>query len=434
MLLGDTRPSSLRLMTAWPQTVLARTSRFTFATITRRSNRSTTADPLNVGTFGPRSGRPGAWAGAASVPASGSQIDRAELLMAVAWRVVAILQARLRKVPERRRPHYSPAARFEILEIRNLLGWNQTRTADEFLVSENTIGNWERDQSKENRTVGSLARPVPPVTRFNDAARHLVQMMARFGFGGAEMIASHLALAGFKIAEKTVRNIKREKVVAVAAPAPGPPARSNPVVARFVHHVWMMDVTEFKTLFGVQTLYFAAVFDAFSRVPLAGATFATKPGAHSMVKLFTAAVARFGKPKYLITDLGGEFIAGVFKQAVREAGTKQRFASADNIRATARLERFWKTLKQIARVRLVPPLNVADLERRLARSLAYYAVHRPHTGLGNRTPMQTFLGATASPLRALPRGRRGEVSQPVPLRIGFAEPGWSRLFEVSPAA
>jgi hypothetical protein len=127
------------------------------------------------------------------------------LLASIAWRVVALLQARLAKVPDRHRPHCSPAARFEILEIRNLLGWNQSRAVTQFLVSDNTISNWDRDHSPESKTVGSLAKPIPQVTRLNDATRHLVQMMTRFGFGGAELIASHLALAGFRIAEKTVR-------------------------------------------------------------------------------------------------------------------------------------------------------------------------------------------------------------------------------------
>ncbi len=220
------------------------------------------------------------------------------------------------------------------------------------------------------------------------------------------MIASHLALAGFRIAEKAVRNIERGRIVAPAAASIAPPpAPSNPVVAKFVNHVWMMDVTEFKTLFGARTLYFAAVFDAFSRVPLAGMTSEGKPNGASMSQLFRAAAATFGRPKYLVTDLGGEFIADVFKQAVKDLGTKQRFASADSIRATARLERFWKTLKEIARVRLVPPLNLADLEWRLGRALVYYAIHRPHTGLGNRTPLQAFLGATAPHLRTLPRAQ-----------------------------
>ena len=131
-------------------------------------------------------------------------------------------------------------------------------------------------------------------------------------------------------------------------------------IVEHTNHVWMMDVTEFKTLFGASTLHFAAVFDAFSRLPLVGMTFASKPGGTSMARLFKIAVAAFGWPKYVITDLGGEFIAGVFQKTVARLGVNPRFASADNIHATARLERFWKTLKQITGVRLVPPLNLAD--------------------------------------------------------------------------
>jgi putative transposase len=364
-----------------------------------------------------------------------ARLDRAELLTSIAWRVVGLLHMRLAKVPDRQRPHYSPAARFEILEIRNLLGWNQHRAATEFLVSDNTISNWDRDQSPDSKTVGSLAKPIPPVTRFNDATRHLVQMMARFGFGGPELIASHLALAGFRIAEKTVRNIKRETIVAPAVAQPAdPPRPTKPVVASFVHHVWMMDVTEIKTLFGAQTLYFAAVFDAFSRLPLAGMAFARKPGGAAMARLFKRAVAVFGRPRYLVTDLGGEFIASVFKRTVDRLGTKRRYAAADNIRATARLERFWKSLKQIAQIRLIPPLDLPDLEQRLSHALAYYAFHRPHSSLANRTPMQAFNGADPRPLLPLPRGQKREPSASPPLRIGFVPSSCCDLGILMPAA
>jgi len=355
-----------------------------------------------------------------------ARLDRAEAIANVAWRVVARLHARLKKVPERRRPHYSPAARFEVLEIRSLMAWNQERAADQFLVVANTVSNWERDQAPESRTVGSLAKPVPPVTRLNDVTRHLVQMMARFGFGGAEMISAHLALAGFRIAEKTVRNIKKEKIEASQTPA-APSRPPNPVKADFVNHVWMMDVTEFKTLFGARTLYLAAVFDAFSRLPLAAMTFRAKPGGSGMARLFKRAVALFGKPKYLITDLGGEFISGVFQKTVARVGVKPRFASADSIRATARLERFWKTLKQLAGVRLIPPMDIRDLEQRLSAALAYYACQRPHTALGNRTPLQAFLGESAPDLRSLPRGRKREPCGPSPVRIAFDPGGFPLL-------
>jgi len=113
-----------------------------------------------------------------------ARLDRAELLASIAWRVVNLLHARLAKVPDRHRPHYSPAARFEILEIRHLLGWNQSRAAKQFLVSEGTISNWERDQSPQSKPVGSLARPIPPVTRLNDATRHHVPLNGAIWFRG----------------------------------------------------------------------------------------------------------------------------------------------------------------------------------------------------------------------------------------------------------
>ena len=196
----------------------------------------------------------------------------------------------------------------------------------------------------------------------------------------------------------------------------------------------MMDVTEVKTLFGAQTLCFAAVFDAFSRLPLAGMAFARKPGGAAMARLFRRAAAAFGPPKYLMTDLGGEFIARVFKRTVARLGVKQRFAAADNIRATARLERFWKSLKQIAQVRLIPPLDLPDLEQRLSHALAYYAFHRPHSSLANRTPMQALIGTGPRPLLRLPRGRKREPSASPPLRIGFVPSSCGDLGVLMPAA
>ena len=49
---------------------------------------------------------------------------------------------------------------------------------------------------------------------------------------------------------------------------PEPRKLTHPVSARFVHHVWMMDVSLVKQFLG-RSLFVAAVFDAFSRVPLA---------------------------------------------------------------------------------------------------------------------------------------------------------------------
>ena len=76
----------------------------------------------------------------------------------------------------------------------------------------------------------------------------------------------------------------------------------------------MMDVTEVTAVPRTPALYMAAVFDAFSRVPLALQVFDSKPAATDMARLLRAAARAFEGPKYLITDLGGEFTGRAFRQ------------------------------------------------------------------------------------------------------------------------
>ncbi len=56
----------------------------------------------------------------------------------------------------------------------------------------------------------------------------------------------------------------------------------------------------------------------------------------------------FAAPKYLITDLGTEFTGRKSKNPAVRIRTKQRFVSAENVCATARLECYWRTLKHDA--------------------------------------------------------------------------------------
>jgi transposase InsO family protein len=182
----------------------------------------------------------------------------------------------------------------------------------------------------------------------------------------------------------------------------------------------MMDVSLVQSFLGGD-LYMAAVFDAFSRSPLALATFEKKPGASAMAKLFKAAARTFSSPKYLITDQGKEFTAKVFKKAASRLGVLHRLGSTENIFATARLERFWRTLKHTASLRLQPPLTIGDLERRLETALTYYLVFRSHQGLHGSTPAEAFLGLEPACAKAKkpPRGRPGEGPDDSPVVIDF---------------
>lgn len=356
-----------------------------------------------------------------SVAEINARLQEAEVNARIGWELLELQSERFRKLPEKHRPHFSPAARFRLLEMKSLMGWSRDLAANAFLVCANTLSNWERSADPNAMTVGSTIKPTPPLRRFADVGRRVVQMMVRLGVGGQDMIAAVLARAGWKLAPHTVRRIAAESPIGPAAPPPQA-KRGHPVIARFVHHTWMMDATVVKSFFGLFAFHVVGVFDAFSRLPFALQVFAAKPKVAELARLLRRAVSAFRAPKYLITDL--EFRAKLFRRTVARLGVIQRFASKDNIYATARLERFWRTLKDSARLRLLRPQTREDLERRLEVALTHYVVFRPHQGLRGATPAEAFLGIEPASARAVPppRGRPGEAPHELPFTVAFLDP------------
>jgi hypothetical protein len=132
----------------------------------------------------------------------------------------------------------------------------------------------------------------------------------------------------------------------------------------------------------------------------------------------------FGVPKYLITDLGKEFCARLFRKVVARSGARQRFASKHNLYATARLERFWRSLKDDGHLRLDSPATMEDLERRLGLVLTYYLPFRPHQGLRGATPAEVFLGVEPACSHAVspPRGRPAQGPTEFPFGVQYLDP------------
>lgn len=352
-----------------------------------------------------------------------ARLEEAELKARLAWELAELLAARLAKLPERRRPFYSPAQRFRILEIKNLLAWSADETARVVLVCTNTILNWEKSADPHARTVGVTLQTVPPIRRAADVVVALAQRMTRLGCVGQDLCARILARAGWRVSARSIGRYRKERAL-MPTPSSTPAKTPRPVIANFVHHVWMMDVSLVQQFLGPD-LFMAAVFDAFSRTPLVLQVFDARPTAPDMARLFRRAVRSFGRPKYLITDLGGEFTGRVFLKTVARLGARQRFASAENLYATARLERFWRTLKETAHLyRLHLPLTQADFERRLAAALVHYVCIRPHEGLQGATPAEAFLGVEPAHARAVeaPRARAGDELVEAPFAIEYLNP------------
>lgn len=356
----------------------------------------------------------------------GAKIEEQALLTSLLSETNRVLAERWEKIPDRHRPHYTPQLRYRILRLKGLLALSQPEAARMFAVSVHTIARWEAETEVESETgaTGSLVRPQPPVRRYADVLRHLVQSMALAGFGGNDLIARTLARAGWKIASRTVGRVRKEKPTRFPVAQLLEKARGGSVKARFQNHVWMADLTEIPGLFHLFSFKLAVVFDVFSRMPLAARVFLTEPRARVVANLFARASQRYGAPRHFVSDKGAQFTARVFRRTLSRLSVRHRFGAVGKAGSIAVIERLWRTLKDTLALRSLRPLVLADCRRRLGLGLLHYSCSRPHQSLGGATPAEIYFGLTRAYLSAVqpPRGRRGEGPKEPPLQIVYLDP------------
>ena len=345
------------------------------------------------------------------------------LLLRTAREAAEILGARWDKVPERQRPHYVPEHRFRILRIRSFLGLSQRETAAMFRVSVKTIARWEMEAMSPGREdPRPLVAPNPPVRRFADVVRALVKTMELAGFGGNDLIARTLARAGWKLSSRTVGRIRRERW-----PTPPPPEAASGVPravrAKRPNHVWMVDLTDVKGLFGIVTFKVAVVFDAFSRMPLSARVFSKEASAIEISRFVSKAARRHGPPAHFVSDHARCFTGRVFRHRLLRLGVKQRFGAVGKKGSIALIERLWRTLKDTLGLRLLRPSAAEDLAATVEMGLVHYAHFRPHQALGGATPAEVYFGRTPWHLSAIPppRGRPGEGPKDSPFLVEYLD-------------
>jgi transposase InsO family protein len=338
-----------------------------------------------------------------------------------------ILGARWDKVPERHRPHYVPEQRFRILRIRSFLGLSQRETAEMFRVSTETIARWEMettrpDEEAPRHALRPLVAPNPPVRRFADVVRAVVKTMELGGFGGNDLIARTLARAGWKLSARTVGRIRKERWPL----SRGPEAASTvprAVRAKRPNHVWMVDLTDVKGLFGLVTFKVAVVFDAFSRMPRSAWVFSKEASAVEIARFVSRTAKRHGRPAHFVSDRARCFTGGIFRRKLLRLGVKQRFGAVGKKGSIALIERLWRTLKDMLGLRLMGPLVAEDLMAKVELGLVHYAHFRPHQSLGGATPAEVYFGRAPSHLSAIPppRGRPGEGPMDSPFRVEYLD-------------
>ncbi|MBI3268441.1 MAG: transposase [Planctomycetes bacterium] len=168
-----------------------------------------------------------------------------------------------------------------------------------------------------------------------------------------------------------------------------PRKMARAVRAKRPHHVWLIDITVVKLLFGLVQLRVGAVLDAFTRSIAVLDVCRTEPSAGWICRLFERGVrAACRAPKHLVTDRGVQFTSRQFKASVKRRGVRQRFGAIGSHGGIALIERCWGSLKREALALWCCLLSQNALRVRLQRWARWHNVERPHQGIDGLTPRE----------------------------------------------
>ena len=331
--------------------------------------------------------------------------DRLEREVALFTEELRIKDARMEKLTAQRRPHYPPAERLAILELRAARGWSLAETSRRMLVTPLTIASWTQRLDDEGRD--ALVQVPEPVSRFPELVSYIVRRLkALCPKMGSRRIARTLARAGLHLGATTVRRMLSAKPR--KKPATQRRTTLRIVTAKRPNHVWHLDLTTVPTVGGFWISWFpcalpqrwpfcwwvAVVADHFSRKTMGIAHFKKEPTAREIIRFLkkTCRIHRC-RPGHLITDHGPQFTAEAFIAWCRRLGIQQRFGAIGKYGSLAVIERLIRTLKSDC-TRLLPvvPLARAALGRELDHFVAWYNAERPHSRFGARTPDEIYFG------------------------------------------
>jgi putative transposase len=182
------------------------------------------------------------------------------------------------------------------------------------------------------------------------------------------------------------------------------PRRAGGLLAKRPDQVWLVDFTRVGELF--RSVFVGAVVDSFSRKVLAVRVCAQEPTAAFAVRLLREAIARHGLPVWVVTDHGTQFTSAAFTRALRRRGIRRRFGAVGTAGSPslARIDRFWRTLKEEYAGGLFLYRQIRTIERDLTLFVSWFNGERPHAGLALRTPDEVHFGRRRRRPRALTRG------------------------------
>lgn len=172
-------------------------------------------------------------------------------------------------------------------------------------------------------------------------------------------------------------------------PEPEEDEKIQAIETKYPHEIWAMDITTVR-IFNLIPLYLFCVLDDFSRCVLSYAV-AFRPSSQWVIGVLEKTARKFGAPRRMLTDNGGQFFSEEFQQ----------FTSVNNIRhirtrpyhpqTNGKMERFFKSLKYEL-LNYFFLTSVRQLNVLVSEYITYYNHYRPHQGIENAVPFEKLEG------------------------------------------
>jgi transposase InsO family protein len=324
--------------------------------------------------------------------------------------MMRIKDARMAGIDPAHRPHYAPADRLAILELKAANRWTAAQTAQAFLVTPATIAEWT--QRVDDDGPDALTRVPQPVNRFPELVAYLVQRLKTLCPAmGKKRIAHTLARAGLHLSASTARRMidaranSRPPTPSDGGAAATAIGSARTVTAKYPDHVWNLDLTVVPTSglwapwwpFCVAqrwpfAWHLALIIDHFSRAIVGFAVFAKEPTSAEMCAVLDRAIRRTGDaPKYTVTDQGPQFQTQ-YRDWCKRRGVKPRFGAIGKHGSVAVTERAIRSVKDEGIRPTTVPLALVAMCKLMSLYAHWYNTCRPHSSLGGAAPIEIYFG------------------------------------------
>jgi transposase InsO family protein len=161
--------------------------------------------------------------------------------------------------------------------------------------------------------------------------------------------------------------------------------------------LWQIDIAGVETVEHLEEVYLIALVDDCSRFAVAAQYFKEQT-ATNVIKVVRDAVLAYGRPNQILADRGAQFknilgdLATKYSRLLESLGIKPIFASPYHPQTKGKLERWFKTVKEMflieARyhVKNNPECTFAEFQRMLEEWIKWYNTEKSHRSLPNKCP------------------------------------------------